>query len=65
MNILRTLPFKAVNFCADDTYAKQQLKLSANRETTIVERFIAGATAAITATVLCLLLDSWTQYVKI
>ncbi|KAL3830433.1 hypothetical protein ACJIZ3_019235 [Penstemon smallii] len=58
VNILRTAPFKAINFCAYDTYRKQLLKLSGNEETTNSERFIAGAAAGITATVLCLPLDT-------
>ena len=58
MNILRTAPFKAVNFYAYDTYRKQLLKFSGNGETTNFERFIAGAAAGITATVLCLPMDT-------
>ncbi|KAL1539224.1 putative mitochondrial adenine nucleotide transporter BTL3 [Salvia divinorum] len=58
VNILRTAPFKAINFCAYDTYRKQLLKLSGNTETTNSERFIAGAAAGMTATVLCLPLDT-------
>lgn len=58
VNILRTAPFKAINFCAYDTYRKQLLKLSGNEETTNSERFIAGAAAGMTATVLCLPLDT-------
>ncbi|KAJ4822416.1 hypothetical protein Tsubulata_041591 [Turnera subulata] len=58
INILRTAPFKAVNFCAYDTYRKQLLRISGNEETTNFERFIAGAAAGITATVLCLPLDT-------
>ncbi|KAE8707890.1 putative mitochondrial adenine nucleotide transporter BTL3 [Hibiscus syriacus] len=57
INVLRTAPFKAVNFYAYDTYRKQLLTLSGNEETTNSERFIAGAAAGITATVLCLPLD--------
>ncbi|KAE8674416.1 C-terminal isoform 1 [Hibiscus syriacus] len=57
INVLRTAPFKAVNFYAYDTYRKQLLRLSGNEETTNSERFIAGAAAGITATVLCLPLD--------
>nr|ACU17636.1 unknown [Glycine max] len=34
VNILRTAPFKAVNFCAYDTYRKQLLRFSGNEETT-------------------------------
>uniref|UniRef100_A0A5B6YS41 Mitochondrial adenine nucleotide transporter BTL3 n=1 Tax=Davidia involucrata TaxID=16924 RepID=A0A5B6YS41_DAVIN len=58
VNILRTAPFKAINFCAYDTYRKQLLKISGNEETTNFERFIAGAAAGITATSLCLPLDT-------
>ncbi|KAL7085532.1 hypothetical protein ACP275_14G286500 [Erythranthe tilingii] len=58
VNILRTAPFKAINFCAYDTYRKQLLRLSGNHETTNSERFIAGAAAGMTATVLCLPLDT-------
>lgn len=58
VNILRTAPFKAINFCAYDTYRKQLLRLSGNEETTNSERFIAGAAAGMTATVLCLPLDT-------
>ncbi|XP_054788529.1 probable mitochondrial adenine nucleotide transporter BTL3 [Prosopis cineraria] len=58
VNILRTAPFKAVNFCAYDTYRKQLLTLSGNEETTNFERFIAGAAAGITATIICLPLDT-------
>ncbi|CAE5964540.1 unnamed protein product [Arabidopsis arenosa] len=58
LNVLRTAPFKAVNFCAYDTYRKQLLKLAGNQEATNFERFVAGAAAGITATVLCLPLDT-------
>ncbi|CAN4092484.1 unnamed protein product [Withania somnifera] len=58
VNILRTAPFKAVNFCAFDTYRKQLLRLSGNEETTNTERFVAGAAAGVTATVMCLPLDT-------
>ncbi|KAI4389800.1 hypothetical protein MLD38_001983 [Melastoma candidum] len=58
VNIIRTAPFKAINFCAYDTYRKQFLRLSGNDETTNSERFIAGAAAGITATILCLPLDT-------
>lgn len=58
VNILRTAPFKAVNFYAYDTYRKQLLKYSGNEETTNFERFIAGAAAGITATILCLPMDT-------
>ncbi|XP_042492248.1 probable mitochondrial adenine nucleotide transporter BTL3 [Macadamia integrifolia] len=58
LNILRTAPFKAVNFYAYDTYRKQLLKISGNEETTNFERFVAGAAAGITASILCLPMDT-------
>ncbi|KAD3640053.1 hypothetical protein E3N88_29276 [Mikania micrantha] len=58
VNILRTAPFKAVNFYAYDKYRSQLLKLTGNQETTNLERFIAGAAAGITATVLCIPMDT-------
>ncbi|KAL5217614.1 hypothetical protein ABZP36_018298 [Zizania latifolia] len=58
VNILRTAPFKAVNFYAYDTYRKQLVKWSGNDETTNFERFIAGAAAGVTATMLCIPMDT-------
>ncbi|KAL9234263.1 hypothetical protein vseg_009151 [Gypsophila vaccaria] len=58
LNILRTAPFKAINFCAYDTYRKQLCKLHLMEGTANAERFIAGAAAGITATVICLPLDT-------
>lgn len=58
VNILRTAPFKAVNFYAYDTYRNQLLRMSGNEETTNFERFVAGAAAGITATVLCIPMDT-------
>ncbi|KAH9626334.1 hypothetical protein KSS87_000566 [Heliosperma pusillum] len=58
VNILRTAPFKAVNFYAYDTYRNYLRKLSGNEEATNFERFVAGAAAGITATLLCLPMDT-------
>ncbi|KQK23187.1 probable mitochondrial adenine nucleotide transporter BTL3 [Brachypodium distachyon] len=58
VNILRTAPFKAVNFYAYDSYRKQLLKWSGNEETTNFERFIAGASAGVTATIMCIPMDT-------
>lgn len=58
LNILRTAPFKAINFYAYDTYRSQLLKLSGKEEASNFERFIAGAAAGITATLLCLPMDT-------
>ncbi|XP_004288199.1 PREDICTED: probable mitochondrial adenine nucleotide transporter BTL3 [Fragaria vesca subsp. vesca] len=58
VNILRTAPFKAINFYAYDTYRNHLVKLSGNEESTNFERFLAGAAAGITATLLCLPMDT-------
>lgn len=58
VNILRTAPFKAINFYAYDTYRNQLLRWSRNEETTNFERFLAGAAAGITATILCIPMDT-------
>ncbi|KAM1406675.1 hypothetical protein ACFXTH_001324 [Malus domestica] len=57
VNILRTAPFKAINFYAYDTYRKQLLCFSGNKKTTNFERFVAGAAAGIITATLCLPLD--------
>lgn len=58
VNILRTAPFKAINFYAYDTYRSELLRMTGNEETTNFERFVAGAAAGITATVLCIPMDT-------
>ncbi|PWA99100.1 substrate carrier protein [Artemisia annua] len=58
VNILRTAPFKALNFCAYDSYRKQLLRLTGNEETSNFERLFAGAGAGMTASILCLPLDT-------
>ncbi|XP_022752031.1 probable mitochondrial adenine nucleotide transporter BTL3 [Durio zibethinus] len=58
INILRTAPFKAINFYAYDTYRSQLLKLSGKKEATNFQRFLAGAAAGITAALLCLPMDT-------
>ncbi|CAI9769490.1 unnamed protein product [Fraxinus pennsylvanica] len=58
VNILRTAPFKSINFYAYDTYRNQLLKWSENEETTNFERLLAGAAAGITATVLYIPMDT-------
>ncbi|KAB2004947.1 hypothetical protein ES319_D11G235600v1 [Gossypium barbadense] len=65
VNILRTAPFKAINFYAYDTYRNQQLKLSGKEEASNFERFLAGAAAGITATLLCLPLDTQIRTVMV
>lgn len=58
VNILRTAPFKAINFYAYDTYRNHLMKLTGNEETTNFERFIAGAASGMTATLLCIPMDT-------
>ncbi|KAH7848849.1 hypothetical protein Vadar_009176 [Vaccinium darrowii] len=58
VNILRTAPFKAIHFYSNDAYRKQFLRFSGNEEVTNFERFVAGAAAGITASMLCLPLDT-------
>ncbi|KAF5959130.1 hypothetical protein HYC85_000339 [Camellia sinensis] len=58
VNILCTASFKAANFYAYDTYRNQLLRMFGNEETTNFERFRASATAGITATMLCIPMDT-------
>ncbi|KAJ8540161.1 hypothetical protein K7X08_026550 [Anisodus acutangulus] len=58
VNILRTAPFKSINFYAYEKYRDHLLKLTGNEEATNLERFVAGAAAGITATVLCIPMDT-------
>ncbi|XP_042757789.1 probable mitochondrial adenine nucleotide transporter BTL2 [Lactuca sativa] len=58
VNILHTAPFKALNFCAYDSYRKQLLRLTGNQETINFERLFVGVGADMTASILCLPLDT-------
>lgn len=58
VNILRTAPFKSINFYAYDTYKSKLSRMLGNEESTNFERFVAGAAAGITATLLCLPMDT-------
>ncbi|CAN4097286.1 unnamed protein product [Withania somnifera] len=58
VNILRTAPFKSINFYSYEKYRDHLLKLTGNGEATNLERFVAGAAAGITATVLCIPMDT-------
>ncbi|XP_004504076.1 probable mitochondrial adenine nucleotide transporter BTL3 [Cicer arietinum] len=58
VNILRTAPFKAINFYAYDTYKSKLVRMLGNEESKNFERFVAGAAAGITATLLCLPMDT-------
>nr|GEV68291.1 hypothetical protein [Tanacetum cinerariifolium] len=52
------LEYMALNFCAYDSYRKQLLKLTGNEETTNFERLFAIAGAGMTASIICLPLDT-------
>lgn len=58
LNLLRTAPYKSINFFAYDMYQKQWRAFSGSKEPSNLERVIAGAAAAITATVICFPLDT-------
>ncbi|WMV26094.1 hypothetical protein MTR67_019479 [Solanum verrucosum] len=58
VNILRTAPFKAIHFYSYEKYRDHLLKITGNEEATNIERFVAGAAAGITATVLCIPMDT-------
>ncbi|CAH9070296.1 unnamed protein product [Cuscuta epithymum] len=58
VNILRTAPFKAINFYSYEKYKDLLIKDSGNPEANNFEMFVAGAAAGITATVLCIPMDT-------
>jgi solute carrier family 25 phosphate transporter 23/24/25/41 len=60
LNILRTAPFKSINFSAYDTYRKNYLYSLGMRKLPIFRRLFAGAVAVagVTATNICLPLDT-------
>lgn len=58
LNILRTAPFKAVNFYTFDVYSKTLLMLTGRQDSGDWERFTAGALAGVTAVLTCLPLDT-------
>lgn len=58
INLIRTAPFKSLNYFAFDTYRKFFLKLNGKSEISNMERLASGAAAGVTATVLCYPLDT-------
>eukprot|EP00210_Caulerpa_lentillifera_P002056 g1971.t1 len=58
LNIIRTAPFKAVNFYSYDVYSKALWNLTGRQESGDWERFTAGALAGVTALLSCLPLDT-------
>eukprot|EP00249_Psilotum_nudum_P011813 c23399_g2_i1 orf=461-2116(-) len=58
VNLLRTAPFKSLNFFCYDAYRKRLLEMTGREEVTNFERLVAGAAAGITATLLCFPMDT-------
>lgn len=58
VNLLRTAPFKSVNFFCYDVYRKRLLEITGRKEATNFERLVAGAAAGISATLLCFPMDT-------
>lgn len=58
VNLLRTAPFKSVNFFCYDVYRKRLLEITGREEATNFERLVAGAAAGISATLLCFPMDT-------
>lgn len=55
LNVLRTAPFKALNFFSFDMYRKSLANMGIVDQN--LERFVAGACAGVTATMVCFPLD--------
>eukprot|EP00250_Pteridium_aquilinum_P017495 c23656_g1_i2 orf=1072-2754(+) len=58
VNLLRTAPFKSVNFFCYDVYRKKLLEITGKKEVSNFERLFAGAAAGISATLLCFPMDT-------
>ncbi|KAI5054867.1 hypothetical protein GOP47_0030012 [Adiantum capillus-veneris] len=58
VNLLRTAPFKSVNFFCYDVYRKRLRELTGKEEASNFERLVAGAAAGISATLLCFPMDT-------
>eukprot|EP00897_Mesotaenium_endlicherianum_P006673 jgi/Mesen1/6033/ME000308S05224 len=58
VNLLRTAPFKSLNFFAFDLYRKRIIEITGKSDVSNAERLGAGAAAGITATVLCFPMDT-------
>ncbi|KAJ7569382.1 hypothetical protein O6H91_01G075700 [Diphasiastrum complanatum] len=58
VNLIRTAPFKSVNFYAYDTFRKHMMLLSGKNEVSNLEKFAAGAAAGVTASIICFPMDT-------
>lgn len=58
LNLFRMVPFKSINFMTYDMYCNWLLKIPGKGEVTNYDRLVAGAVSGITATMLCLPMDT-------
>ncbi|RWR73640.1 putative mitochondrial adenine nucleotide transporter BTL3 [Cinnamomum micranthum f. kanehirae] len=58
LNLFRMVPFKCINFISYDMYCARLLRVRGAKEITNHDRLIAGGISGITATILCLPLDT-------
>ncbi|XP_058068681.1 probable mitochondrial adenine nucleotide transporter BTL3 isoform X2 [Magnolia sinica] len=58
LNLFRMVPFKSINFICYDMYCDRLLRIRQNKEITNRDRLIGGGISGITATILCLPLDT-------
>lgn len=58
LNLFRTVPFKSINFICYDMYCDRLLRVQGAKEITNHDRLIGGGISGITATILCLPLDT-------
>lgn len=58
LNLFRMVPFKTINFVAYDMYCDWLLKVPGKGQITNYDRLAAGAVSGVTATMLCLPMDT-------
>lgn len=58
LNLFRMVPFKSINFMTYDMYCNWLLKMPGKGEVTNYDRLVAGAVSGISATMLCLPMDT-------
>lgn len=58
LNLFRMVPFKSINFICYDMYCGRLLRVRGAKEITNHDRLIGGGISGITATILCLPLDT-------
>ncbi|XP_002969484.2 probable mitochondrial adenine nucleotide transporter BTL3 [Selaginella moellendorffii] len=58
VNLIRTAPFKSINFYAYDTIRKRITTVTGRKDVTPLEKLAAGAAAGIFATIVCFPMDT-------